>query len=147
MQDTHLEGRKLVVTAICFAVPLLVIFAALNAYQVSARTAEQFPDTYGVARAEQRFAPLMERLPANAQVAYITDLEQSNPAYPAALMATQYALAPRQLFIAGEGTRPEWAAGNFSRPVDFAAAGATHGYDVAADLGSGVILFRRRPSR
>ena len=147
MQDTHPEGRKLVVTAICFAVPLLVVFAALNAYQVSAGTAEQFPDTYGVARAEQRFAPLIERIPANAQVGYITDIEQSHSAYAATLMATQYALAPRQLFIVGEGIKPEWAAGNFSRPADFAAAGATHGYDVAADLGNGVILYRRRSSR
>jgi hypothetical protein len=124
-----------------------VISAALNGYQVSARTAERFPDTYGVARAEQRFAPLMERIPANAQIGHIADIGQSNSADAATLMATQYALAPRQSFIMGEGIKPEWAAGNFSRPADFAAAGATHGYDVAADLGNGVILYRRRSSR
>ena len=126
---------------------MLVLFAALNGYQVSARSAEQFPDTYGVARGELRFAPLIERVPATAQIGYITDLAPSSPAYDATLLATQYALAPRQLLIIGEGASPEWAAGYFSRPADFAALGATHGYDMVADLGNGVILYRRKSSR
>jgi hypothetical protein len=51
------------------------------------------------------------------------------------------------LFIVGAGAHPEWAAGSFSRPVDFAALGAAHGYDMVADLGNGVILYRHRTSR
>lgn len=147
MQDTHPEGRKLIVTTACFTVPVLVFFAALNGYQVSARNAEQFPDTYGVTRAELRFAPLLERIPATAQIGYLTDIAPSNSAYAAALLATQSALAPRQLFVIGEGPSPEWAAGNFSHPVDFAAIGAAQGYEMAADLGNGVVLYRRKSSR
>lgn len=126
---------------------MLVLFAALNGYQVSAKSAEQYPDTYGVARGELRFAALIKRVPAAAQIGYITDLAPSSSAYDAALLATQYALAPRQLFIIGAGAGPEWAAGNFSRAADFAAVGAAHGYDLVADLGNGVILYRRKSSR
>lgn len=147
MKGTNSGGRKLIVTAVCFAVPLLAFFAALNGYQVSVKNAGQFPDAYGVSRAELRFAPLIARIPATAQIGYITDLDPSHPAYSAALMATQYALAPRQLSIVGKGIGPEWAAGNFSRPVDYASAGTTHGYDVVADMGNGVVLYRRKASR
>ena len=128
MQDTNSGGREHIVTAVCFAVPLLTFFAALNGYQVSATNAKQFPDTFGVSRAELRFAPLIARIPATAQISYFTDLDPSSPAYSAAFLATQYALAPRQLSIAGQGANPEWAAGNFSRPVDYASAGAAHSY-------------------
>lgn len=147
MQESNSGGRKLLVTAVCFAVPLLTFFAALNGYHVSSNNARQFPDTFGVSRAELRFAPLIARLPATARIGYFTDLDPSSPAYSAAFLAAQYALAPRQLSILGKGARPEWAAGNFSRPVDFASAGAAHNYEVVADMGSGVVLYRRGSSR
>lgn len=139
--------RKHIVTAVCFAVPLLTIFAALNGYEVSAQNAEQFPDAYGRSRTELRLAPLNARFPATAQFGYITDLDPSNQVYSAALLATQYALAPRQLFIVGKKAVPEWAVGIFTRPGDYASAGAAHGYEMAADMGNGVVLYHRKDSR
>ena len=147
MQKTSPGGRKPLVTAVCFAVPLLTFFASLNGYHVSATNAKQFPDTFGVSRAQLRFAPLIARIPATAQIGYFTDLDPSSSDYSAAFVAAQYALAPRQLLIAGKAVAPEWATGNFSRPVDFAAAGAAHNYEVVADLGTGVVLYHRRSSR
>lgn len=147
MQKSNSGDRKLLVTAVCFAVPLLTFFAALNGYHISATNAKQFSDTFGVSRAEMRFAPLIARIPATAQIGYLTDLDPSSADYSAAFLAAQYALAPRQLSILGKGPTPEWATGNFSRPVDFAAAGAAHNYEVIADLGTGVVLYRRRSSR
>src|SRR5512140_1418731 len=114
MQKSNSGDRKLLVTAVCVAVPLLTFFAALNGYQISAANAKQFPDTFGVSRAELRFAPLIARIPATAQLGYLTDLDPSSADYSAAFMAAQYALAPRQLLIAGKGAAPEWATGNFS---------------------------------
>ena len=147
MQNSNSGGRELIVTAVCFAVPLLAFFAALNGYVVSEKNAEQFPDTYGVSRAELRFAPVIARIPATAPIGYITDLDPSSPAYSAAFLATQYALAPRQLLMVGKGADPEWAAGNFSRPIDYASAGAAHSYEMVADMGNGVVLYRRKSSR
>jgi hypothetical protein len=34
--------------------------------------------------------------------------------------------------------------GNFSKPLDFAAAGAAKGYAMTADLGNGVVLYHRQ---
>jgi hypothetical protein len=146
MENPDSGGRKLIVTVVCFAVPLLAFFAALNGYQVSAANAERFPDTYGTARAELRLAPVIAQLPATARMGYLTDLEPANPAYAAAFLAAQYALAPRRLTIAGKGANPEWAVGNFSQPLDFSATGAAHGYEMVADFGNGVVLYRRRSS-
>jgi hypothetical protein len=125
---------------------VLAVFAALNSFQVSQGYSAQYPDTYGGARAEVRFAPLAARTPSGAQLGYITDLDPSQPAYAAAFLAAQYALAPRLLvtLTSATGSRPEWAAGNFTKPQDYAAAGSSLGYEAAADLGNGVVLFHRK---
>ena len=133
------------ITAATLTVAVLGMAGALNSYQVSARYAEQFPDAYGVERAQARFAPLNARVEASAELGYFTDLDAPQPAYAAALLAARYAVAPRVLIVVDGSTgRPEWAAGNFSKPVDFAAAGKARGYEMIADLGNGLVLFRRQ---
>jgi len=117
---------------------------AFNSYQVSKGYSAQFPDAYGGGAAQVRFAPLIARVPENAELGYITDLDPSQPAYAPAFLAAQYAVAPRLLVTIDAKTRPEWAAGNFSKPQDFAQAGAARGYEIEADLGNGVVLFRRK---
>jgi 1,6-anhydro-N-acetylmuramate kinase len=139
-----IENRRAIVTAACVAATLLSLFATLNSYRISADNAERFPDSYGIVRAELRMAPLAERLPAGARVAYFTDIDSSHEAYAAAFLAAQYALAPRQLLMAGKGASAEWAMGNFSKPVDFSALGAERGYRMVEDLGNGVVLYRRK---
>ena len=138
------SGRATAVTVVCLSVAVLAVFGAMNSYQVALRNAERYPDAYGAARAQARFAPLLERLPRSAAAGYITDLDAAANAYAPALLAVQYALAPRQLVNLRPGTSPEWAVGNFSKPQDYAAAGAARGYEVAGDFGNGVVLFRRK---
>jgi hypothetical protein len=125
-------------------VGVLVVFGALNSYQGAKGYSAQFPDAYGVAAAESRFAPLIARIPPGGELGYITDLNPSQPAYSAAFLAAQYAVAPRLLTLLDGRPAPEWAAGNFSKPQDYAAAGAPLGYGVTADLGNGVVLFHRK---
>jgi hypothetical protein len=140
------------VTAATLAAGLLAVFGALNSYQLSEDNAQQYPDAYGGAVAQVRFAPLDARVPASAELGYFTNLEPSQPAYAPAFLAAQYAVAPRLLVLlknrtddqAGFQMRPEWAVGNFSKPLDFAVAGDAQGYELAADLGNGVVLFHRK---
>lgn len=121
-------------------VALLAIVAALNSYQTSSAYARQFPDAYGVARAEARFAPVLARIPANARLGYVTDLDRSHKAFASSILAAQYALAPRLLVT----TPAEWAVGNFAQPGDFQAAGARAGYDLDTDFGNGIVLYRKK---
>jgi hypothetical protein len=132
------------VIAASLTVAVLGAWGALNSYQVSASYAEQFPDAYGGERAEVRFASLTARVPASAELGYFTDLDESQKAYAPAFLAAQYAVAPRVLVLLDREARPEWAVGNFSKPADFSAAGEARGYAMIADLGNGVILFRRK---
>lgn len=123
---------------------LVAVYGALNSYQVSAEYARQYPDAYGGERARIRFAPLLSRIPASAELGYFTDLDPSQPAFAPAFLAAQYAIAPRMLLLVDAKTMPEWAVGNFSKPQDYAPLGEAHGYSMAADLGNGVVLFRRK---
>jgi hypothetical protein len=132
------------VIAASLAVAVLGAWGALNSYQVSASYAEQYPDAYGGERAQTRFAPLAGRVPASAVLGYFTDLDPGQAAYAPAFLAAQYAVAPDTLVFLDGKAPPEWAVGNFSKPADFASAGAARGYAMAADLGNGVILFRRK---
>ena len=132
------------ITAAALAVAVLGAAGAFSSYQVSASYAQRYPDAYGGERAQVRFAPLGSRVPASAQLGYFTDLDPSQPAYAPAYLAAQYAVAPRVLVFLDGKTRPEWAVGNFTKPQDFAAAGEAHGYAMTADLGNGVVLFRRK---
>jgi hypothetical protein len=84
-------------------------------------------------------------VPASAVLGYLTDLDPSQQAYGSAFLAAQYAVAPRVLVLIDPQTRPEWAVGNFTRPMDFSAVGAAKGYAMNADLGNGVVLFHRMP--
>jgi len=138
------DSRAPVVTAVCIAVAVLAVFGAMNSYQVSERFASQYPDTYGAGRAQIRFSPLLAKVPADARVGYITDLDPASDAYSAAFLAAQYALAPRQMIVVGKGVDPDVAIGNFSKPQDYASAGASRGFEMTDDLGNGVILFRRK---
>ncbi len=139
-----MTSNSTLVTFAAVAVAVLGAAGALSSYQVSASFAQQYPDAYGGERAQTRFAPLLERVPASAELGYFTDLDGSQPAYAPAFLAAQYAVAPRVLVFLDEQQKPEWAVGNFTRPLDFAAAGASRGYAMVADLGNGVVLFRRQ---
>ena len=134
------------ITAVTLTVAALGALGALHSYQISSGYSGQYPDAYGGARAQERFAPLNDRVPASAELGYFTDLNGSQPAFEPAFLAAQYAVAPRVLLFLDGRVQPEWAVGNFSRPQDFAAAGDAKGYTLVADLGNGVVLFRRKGS-
>jgi hypothetical protein len=124
-------------------VAVLAVFSALGAYQNAVQLA-QAPDPYGATAAARRFALALPKLPPDVPLGYISDLEIGPKAGTAAFLTAQYAVAPHALIPIGQAPAPEWAVGNFAQPGDYAAAGARLGYAVVADVGSGVVIFRRK---
>lgn len=116
--------------------------AAVAAAAVMLHTARtQAPDAYGVGAAMERFEAARGALPQRGTVAYLTDLPESTGAIP--YLAAGYALAPLLAVPVEKAPAVGWAVGNFSRPLDYAAAGAPYGFTVVTDFGNGVILYRK----
>jgi hypothetical protein len=139
-----MASNPALIKAAALLVAILGAGGAFSSYQVSASYAQQYPDAYGGQRAQTRFAPLTQRVPDSAALGYFTDLDPSQPAYAPAFLAAQYAVAPRVLVFLDGKDHPDLAVGNFSKPMDFAAAGEARGYAMTADLGNGVVLFKRK---
>jgi hypothetical protein len=136
-------GSGLRVAAGLGVVCVLALSGMLHSIRVAQRLSVESRDPYGVELAMRRFAPARVQLPRGAVAAYFTDVPMSTDAGVAAFLAAQHAVAPVLLVAPREGEAPEWAVGNFSRPQDF----ARPGYQVAADLGNGVVLYRREGAR
>jgi len=130
------------VTAGLGVVCVLATVGAIQSYSRTAAYEDSQRDVYSVAAAELRFAALKPKLPRSEMVGYITDLPPGSVANTTAFLAAQYALAPALLVSIDPRVKFEYAIGNFSRPQDFAAAGASKGLQLVEDLGQGVILYR-----
>jgi hypothetical protein len=98
-------------------VGVLAFFSALNSFQVSQGYSANISRRL---RAEIRFAPLAARTPSNAELGYITDLIPPNPPTRRPFSRRSTLWPPRLLMAvtAATGDRPEWAAGNFTKPLD-----------------------------
>ena len=138
-----MKRRPAAIPAVCVAVAALSVIGAFYSYQISSSLVEGRPDPYGVVSAETRFAGIAQRTPPTAVLTYITDLPM-NEAGTAAFLAAQHALAPRKVLLPGTGKPAELAVGNLTQAADFAATGASLGYNVVQDFGHGAVLYRRR---
>lgn len=123
----------------------LAVAASWNFFQVAFALSEQEQDPYGVAAAIRRFDQVLPLIPPNERVGYISNLTSNPNLGTMTFLSAQYAMAPH-LLIPAEGSQApvEWAVGNFSDPLDYAAIGASHGYTLVRDFGRGLVLFRRR---
>lgn len=127
------------------AVAIAAVLASADSLQLASQLQQ---DPWGVQSAAQRFSGAATRLPPFDDVGYISDLAIDGKDGTPAFLAAQYALAPRHITPVGrtgsaDAPPPRFAVGNFSRPADFAAAGAKAGYAMQADLGNGVILYTK----
>lgn len=116
-------------------VAIATVLASADSLQLSTQLQQ---DPWSVEAAVQRFQGATMQLPRSGEVGYISDLAVNS----AAFLTAQYALAPR-LLIPVDQMDPEQAVGNFSKPSDYAGIGAKAGYRVEADLGNGVVLYRK----
>jgi hypothetical protein len=119
------------------------ILAAGSAYRSYSTLASPQPDAYGLERARTRMLPLAGRLPSSGIIGYLSDMPTSEHVGGMALHAVQYVLAPRAVVDIRFDPTPDWAIGNFSRPLDFRKLGEQHGLRIVRDFGEGVVLYRR----
>jgi hypothetical protein len=129
-------------TAGVAAVILLSLAAAFQSYRSADAYARAYQDPYMINAQPQRLREARDYLPDRAQVGYLSDLSFEVTAGSAAYFGVMYALTPR--LVTRSADNHEWVVGNFSHPLDFAAAGRDHHLEVFKDLGNGIVLFRRR---
>jgi hypothetical protein len=112
---------------------VLGYFGSEGAYQKLHR------DPYRIAAEATRLETFREAVASNAILGYLTDVPLGNEASDGMFLAAQYTLAPR---ILQRETKHPHVLGNFTRPVDFAAAGRPYGLTLERDFGNGVVLYR-----
>ncbi len=97
-------------------------------------------DPFQVQAQTERFRGVIDAVPPNAVMGYVTDLDPTDRSAPIIFRTAQYTLAPRLL---QPGTGQEWIVGNFSKAFDVRAFGAGKGLQLVQDFGNGVVLYRR----
>ena len=126
----------------------LCLIAGIEAYRAADASAHAFQDPYLINAQPDRLREAARLLPDKTVIGYLSDLSFEEAIGSAAYFGVANALAPR--LVVRSADEPQWVIGNFSHPLDFAAAGAAHRLDLVRDLGNGVVIFRRhnepRPS-
>jgi hypothetical protein len=125
------------------AVALLSLFAALDYYRVTIQTNEQRPDPYRIGYQEPRFREVIEMLPVDAVIGYLSDVEFETLQGAAAFFGAQYALAPRILVPHTSPHAKDLVLGNFSTDVEISAIAKEHRVHVVRSFEAGVVLFRK----
>jgi hypothetical protein len=121
---------------IFWAVPALAALGSLALQAGGAGRPSPPPPPADVAAFEQRLAPLRTMPELRGPVGYRTDPGPKSVRTVKEFMLTQYALAP---ILVSEGTGHAWVVGNFHQ----APPAVEEGFEVAADLHNGIVLYRR----
>ncbi len=119
---------------------ILCLWGSFSFYEFESAYQQQNRDTFMVGAQVTRFAGLMNTVPENALIGYMTDAAAGSVVENAMFLSAQYTLAPRLL---DHGTAREWVLGNFTRAADFAALGQAQGLQLQQDFGNGVVLYRK----
>uniref|UniRef100_Q01PY3 Uncharacterized protein n=1 Tax=Solibacter usitatus (strain Ellin6076) TaxID=234267 RepID=Q01PY3_SOLUE len=119
----------------------LCLIAGIEIHRAVDASAHAYQDPYLINAQPERFREAARLLPDKTVIGYLSDLSFEEAIGSATYFGVANALAPR--LVVRSADQPEWVIGNFSRPLDFAAAGAAHHLDLVRDLGSGVVIFRR----
>jgi hypothetical protein len=120
------------------AAALLAVWGAVENFQLE--SASTLRDPYMVGVQADRFAGVMQAVPRDAIVGYISDLHDNSTGAQAMFNSARYTLAPRLLV---EGTDRDFVVGNFTKPMDYAAFGREHGLQFVQDFGNGAVLYRK----
>jgi len=123
-------------------VVLLSLGAAFQSYRSADAYARAYQDPYMINAQPERLREAVRYLPDKAVIGYLSDLPFDAVSGQSAYFGVMYALAPR--LVTRSADSHEWVVGNFSHPLDYAAAGAAHHLEQVRDFGNGIVVFRRR---
>jgi hypothetical protein len=123
-------------------VVLLSLFTAFQSYRSADAYARAYQDPYMIHAQPERLREAVRYLPDKAVIGYLSDLPFDGVPGQSAHFGIMYALAPR--LVTRSADSHEWVVGNFSHPLDYAAAGRQHQLELVKDFGNGIVLFRRR---
>ncbi|MBE0658881.1 MAG: hypothetical protein IH602_14405 [Bryobacteraceae bacterium] len=140
-QTTTVTGARAI--AAVAIVSALAAGASIEYYGLFEKVAEQSGDAQQIGSLVERFAGI-PRLTGNApRIGYFNDRTPGSVAQQAALASAQFALAPQILVLDENRNDLEYWVGDFNAPRDFAGIGKVQGLELVADLGRGVVLYRR----
>lgn len=103
------------------------------------------PDSYKIAEQQARLAGVIEMLPIDATVGYLSDVPFGKAEGQVYFFVAQYVLAPRLLVEEKPERRPRWLLGNFLKRPDVQQIEKDHGVKLVRSFGRGVYLFERTP--
>jgi hypothetical protein len=131
-------------------VAVLALASAFHYYLTVDKRNQFYQDprmTYQIGIQSERLSGVMEMVPADAVVGYVTDLPPRLDAHwptndEFIFTAVRYELAPRLVMPLVAGQMQTWVLGNFSKPVDLEQIERQYHLKLVKDFGSGVILFQ-----
>jgi len=126
---------------------VLAMGASIEYFGLIEKLTQQSGDGYRIGVQVDRFAPIAARTGGAARLGYFNDREKGSVGAQAALSSAQFALAPQLLIVDQERKDIEWWVGDFTAPREFVKIGDVLGMSLAADLGNGVVLYRRRVAK
>lgn len=122
---------------------VFAIGASIEYFGLIEKLTEQSGDKFRIGLQIDRFAPVAARTGGAARLGYFNDREKGSVAAQTALSSAQFALAPQLLVLDETRKDIEFWVGDFSAPREFAKIGDVMGLVLVADLGNGVVLYRR----
>jgi len=127
------------------AVSLAGLAGAILYWAHTSRILREEPDAYKIAEQQARLAGVVEMLPVDATVGYISDVLFGKADGQVYFFVTQYVLAPRLLVEEKPERRPRWVLGNFLKRPDIEQIEKEHRVKLVKSFGRGVYLFERTP--
>lgn len=104
-------------------------------------------DAYRIGNVVERFSEVPARTGDASRIGYFNDRTPGSVTQQSALASAQFALAPQILVLDENRKDIEYWVGDFNAPRDFVGIGKVQGLDLVADLGQGVVLYRRGGSK
>lgn len=126
---------------------VLSVIASIEYFGFIERLTRQTGDAMRIGEQEVRFASTRGQLAGVTYVGYFNDREKGSVRDQAAGASAQFAMAPKVLVHDERRGDIEFWVGDFSAPREFARIGDVKGLRVVADLGNGVVLYRRRAAK
>ncbi len=143
MSDTKISVAGARPIAALAIVSVFALGASIEYFGLIEKLTEQSGAKFRIESQVGRFAPIAARTGGAARLGYFNDREKGSDAAQAALSSAQFALAPQLLVMDEERKDIEFWVGDFTAPREFAKIGDVRGMSLIADLGNGVVLYRR----